>query len=206
MSEQSGSFGKMWLEGGKCFLEPLTMQHVEQLKLRCAEGDLWKNPHIPIPHPDRVDAYVKQALANAQRGTDIPFAVGILASGEIIGTTRYKYVDRYHRRTNISTWIVPRWHRTSVNSELKLMMLSRAFEHNRFLRLEFLIHPENIQSRKAVERLGCRFEGVLRSHIIVDGTSRDSAVYSIIASEWPELKARLIEKMDRYEEAPACGH
>lgn len=141
--------------------------------------------------------YIETALRWQAEGTALPFATVEKGSGQVVGSTRYANIERAHRRLEIGwTWITPRWQRTAVNTEAKYLMLKHAFEVLGCIRVELKTNALNQKSRDAILRIGAKEEGVLRNHIInQDGSIRHSAYYSIIDSEWPQVKKRLEEKL-----------
>jgi len=138
-----------------------------------------------------------QVLDEQQRGLTIPFATFERSTGEIAGTTRFMNMDMANRKVEIgSTWIAPPWQRTRVNTEAKYLMLRHAFEAWRCLRVELKTDSLNQRSQQAILRLGAKEEGTLRKHMLTwNGRQRDSVYFSILDTEWPEVKARLESKM-----------
>lgn len=183
------------LSGEHIVLEPLTEQHIEPLQLAVADGEDWRTWYINVPAPDQMPAYVCKAINRAAEG-DLAYAVRLKSSGEIVGTTRFYNVDPANRRANLGyTWYAQSVRRTAVNTECKLIMLENLFA-SQAIAVEFQIHSANQTSRRAVERLGAKLDGILRSHkIMPDGSLRDSAIYSIIASEWPLVRERLLNRL-----------
>lgn len=139
----------------------------------------------------------RQVLDEQRRGVSIPFTTLELNSNQTVGTTRFMNIDLANRKVEIgSTWIAPRWQRTVVNSEAKYLMLCHAFETWKCLRVELKTDALNQRSRQAILRLGAKEEGTLRKHILAwDGRQRDSVYFSILDREWPEVKARLEERL-----------
>jgi len=136
---------------------------------------------------------VEKALAEQERGESVVFATVERSSGRVIGSTRFMNIDRPNRRVEIgSTWIAPAWQRTAVNTEAKYLMLRHAFEAWKCFRVELKTDALNQKSRKAILRIGAKEEGTLRRHVLTwTGRVRDSAYFSILDSEWPEVKAKL---------------
>ena len=137
-------------------------------------------------------------LDEQNRGISLPFATFDVASNQIAGTTRFMNMDLANRKVEIgSTWIAPPWQRTAVNTEAKYLMLSHAFETWKCLRVELKTDALNQRSRNAILRLGAKEEGTLRKHMLTwNGRQRDSVYFSILDSEWPQVKARLEEKVN----------
>ncbi len=185
------------LRGTVVTLEPLSTEHIDELALAAADGDGWKLWYTSIPRADDVGAYVITALEKKSIG-EVPFAVRLKSDKRVVGTTRFYDVAPAHRRASIGyTWYAQSVRRTAVNTECKLLMLSCMFDQCNAIAVEFRTHFFNHASRRAIERLGAKLDGILRSHqILEDGSIRDSAVYSIIASEWPAVKRHLQAKLE----------
>ena len=147
--------------------------------------------------PEDFEGFVGKMLEEEKRGESVPFATVDRGSGQVIGSTRFMNIDRANRRVEIgSTWIVPAWQRTSVNTEAKYLMLKHAFEIWNCVRVELKTDALNQKSRDAILRLGAREEGTLRKHWITwTGRIRDSVYFSILDTEWAEVKLRLEGKM-----------
>ncbi|PWK87671.1 GNAT family N-acetyltransferase [Fulvimonas soli] len=191
------------LEGRHVRLEPLATAHADALRRAAADGELWKLWYTSVPAPERVDAYVDAALAMQAEGGALPFAVRALASGEIVGCTRYCHADAANRRVEIGyTWYAASAQRSAVNTECKALLLRHAFETLGCIAVEFRTHWLNRRSRAAIERLGARQDGVLRNHQrLPDGSYRDTVVYSIIESEWPAVKRHLAFRLEQGDQA-----
>jgi N-acetyltransferase len=143
--------------------------------------------------------WLETALANADAGSERPFATIDLASGRAIGSSRYLSIVPEHRRLEIGwTWIATAFQRTGANREAKLLQLTHAFETLGANRVEFKTHAGNERSRAALAGIGATFEGIFRKHMVMpDGSIRDSAWFSVIADEWPGVKARLEASLSR---------
>ena len=152
-----------------------------------------------IPKPEGVEAEIARRLSLMAKGTMLPFAV-LDAQRRAVGMTTFMNIDAANRRVEIgSTWLRKSVQRSSINTECKLMLLRHAFEELDCIAVELRTHFVNVQSRRAIERLGAKLDGVLRSHMIMaNGSGRDTACYSVIASEWPGVKANLEFQMARY--------
>ena len=187
------------LAGGHAVLEPLERRHAADLGRAAADGDLWRLWYTSVPEPARAGDYVDAALAMREERGAMPFVVRERAGGTIVGSTRYMNVEAAHRRLEIgSTWYARRAQRTGVNTECKLMLLQHAFETLRCIAVEFRTSWFNQASRRAIERLGAKRDGVLRNHMILpDGTYRDTVVYSIVDGEWPAVRRHLRFLLDR---------
>ena len=184
------------LEGDVVSLELLGEQHIEPLIEAVKDGELWKLWYASVPSPEEMADYVALAMQAAEAG-DIAYAVRLKATGQVIGTSRYYNVDSRNRRALLGyTWYASAARRTPVNTECKYLLLKKLFESHGAIALEFRTHYFNQASRTAIERLGAKQDGILRSHQITkDGSLRDTVVYSIIASEWPAVRANLLAKM-----------
>lgn len=183
-------------------LEPLQLAHVEALvgaanEDRATYGFTW------VPHDvSTMHAYVETALADERRGWALPFAVRLRASDRVVGTSRFMDID-FWTQSPIpealeigSTWLAASAQGTHVNPEIKLLMLSHAFDTWHVHRVTFKTDARNQQSRRAIARLGATFEGVTRAHKLAsDGTIRDTACFSIVHDEWPAVKQRLVRRV-----------
>jgi RimJ/RimL family protein N-acetyltransferase len=185
------------LQGAHAQLEPLSQHHRADLVTAVKDGELWKLWYTSIPAPEKMQAEIDRRLALQTAGLMLPFTVRD-AEGIIAGMTTYMNVDAAHRRVEIgSTWYAKRVQRSALNTQCKLLLLTHAFETLDCIAVEFRTHFFNHQSRRGIERLGAKQDGILRSHQIApNGTLRDTVVYSIIASEWPTVKAHLTYQME----------
>ena len=186
-----------WLEpvslsGPHARLEPLSPDHVDGLTEAVKDGDLWKLWYTFVPRPEGMGKEIDRRLGLQTAGAMLPFTV-FDADGGIAGMTTYMNVDTPNRRVEIgSTWYAKRVQRSAVNTQCKLLLLTHAFEKLDCIAVEFRTHFFNHQSRRGIERLGAKLDGILRSHQIApNGTLRDTVVYSIIGSEWPTVRAHL---------------
>jgi RimJ/RimL family protein N-acetyltransferase len=187
------------LEGSVVRLEPIRHEHAEIFwqVAKDALDDIFQ--WIPYRMKTREDfqRVLEKAFEEQERGESVVFATVEQKSGQVIGSTRFMNIDRVNRRVEIgSTWIVPAWQRTAVNSEAKYLMLRHAFEVWSCFRVELKTDALNVQSRNAILRIGAKEEGTLRRHVLAwTGRVRDSVYFSILDSEWPEAKARLEIKL-----------
>jgi RimJ/RimL family protein N-acetyltransferase len=186
-----------WLEptplrGAHARLEPLSQDHCDGLTEAVKDGELWKLWYTAVPSAEGMAKEIDRRLALQTAGSMLPWTV-FDAGGKIAGMTTYMNVDTPNRRVEIgSTWYARRVQRSGVNTQCKLLLLTHAFEKLDCIAVEFRTHFFNHQSRRGIERLGAKQDGILRSHSIApNGTLRDTVVYSIIASEWPTVKAHL---------------
>ncbi|WP_018916378.1 GNAT family N-acetyltransferase [Vreelandella zhanjiangensis] len=187
------------LEGEHIVLEHLHSGHIEPLQQAVAEGEAWKIWYASVPHPDEMAAYVERAMEDAKTG-NTAYAVRHKISGDIVGTTRFYQIDAPNRRAMLGyTWYSQSVRRTAVNTECKFLMLQNLFEASEAVAVELRTHFFNQASRQAIERLGAKQDGILRSHQVMrDGSLRDTVVYSIIASEWPAVRMHLNSKLESY--------
>ena len=178
-------------------LEPLTEAHTADLTGVGLDPDIWRFMlYGNIDSEAKMLGFIRDLLARQARGTDLPFAVIHLATGRAIGCTRYMNIDR-------GTWYGAAYRRTAVNTECKYLLLRHAFETLGCIRVQFKTDLRNERSQRAIERLGAVQEGVLRNHMLLpDGARRHSVYYSIIDTEWPEVKIRLEEKSGEARTAP----
>ncbi|MFJ4219903.1 GNAT family N-acetyltransferase [Curtobacterium luteum] len=191
------------LTGDRVTLEPLGSEHADDLRAAVTDGDLWRTWYTSIPAPAQVDAEIERRLAEHEAGRMVPFAVRDRPTGRVVGSTTFMNVDRANRRVEIgSTFLARSAQRTGINTEAKLLQLSHAFESWQCIAVEFRTHFHNRQSRAAIEGLGAKQDGVLRSHQIGrDGTLRDTVVFSITAAEWPTVRMSLAERLRRHDRA-----
>ena len=186
-----------WLEpvslsGPHAQLKPLSQDHCDGLIEAVKDGELWKLWYTFIPRAEDMRKEIDRRLGLQAAGSMLPFTV-FDADGKIAGMTTYMNVDGPNRRVEIgSTWYAKRVQRSALNTQCKLLLLTHAFEKLHCIAVEFRTHFFNHQSRRGIERLGAKQDGILRNHQIApNGTLRDTVVYSIIASEWPTVKAHL---------------
>ena len=186
------------LRGDHCALKLLSRDHLPGLAEAAREGDLWKIWYTMIPAPDAMRAEIERRLDLQAKGSMLPFT-SFDADGRIAGMTTYMNVDAVNKRVEIgSTWTAVRMQRSPFNTECKLLLLGHAFEQLGCIAVEFRTHFFNQQSRRAIERLGAKLDGVLRNHARAsNGTLRDTVVYSIVESEWPTVKTHLRWQLDK---------
>lgn len=185
------------LSGQHVALVPLTPAHHDDLVEAVQDGQLWQLWYTAIPQPEGMSTEIARRLDLQTRGSMCPFAVIDTASGKAVGMTTYMNIDAVNRRLEIgSTWYRKSVQRGPLNTEAKSLLLTHAFEQLACIAVEFRTHFFNHQSRRAIERLGAKLDGVLRCHQVnphpmAAGTLRDTCVYSIVATEWPSVKAHL---------------
>lgn len=181
------------LDGTRIRLEPLRPDHFADLAAVAFDPALWRWTIMGPQDEAGLRRWFDLALANAEAGTERPFATVDRATGRAIGSSRFLSIVPEHRRLEIGwTWVASAYQRTGANREAKLLQLTHAFETLGANRVEFKTHALNDRSRAALAGIGARFEGVFRNHMVMpDGSIRHSAYFSVVAEEWPEIKARL---------------
>ena len=181
-------------------LEPLTDDHSDALNSAAADGHLWELWFTAVPAPDRMPAYVATALQGQRDGHMLPWVVRDLSTGAIVGSTRYHDIVPAIDRVEIGyTWYAERCQRTHVNTTCKLLLLAHAFETLGCKVVGLRTDNFNFRSQRAIEGLGARKDGVLRHHAERrDGTVRDSVMYSILLSEWPDVRRHLELRLARH--------
>ncbi len=185
------------LEGAHVRLEPLALAHLDHLCEIGLDEDLWRWTIAQVRTREEMRAYIEAALQAQREGTALPFATIEKGSGMVVGSTRYGNIDLVNRRVEIGwTWIARPWQRTVVNTEAKYLMLRHAFEVLGCVRVELKTDALNERSRRAILRLGATEEGVLRKHMLTaSGRMRDTVYFSILDEEWPQVKARLEQRL-----------
>jgi len=185
------------LEGAHVRLEPLTEEHSQALSEVGLDPELWQWIPYRATTPEEMLQYVKSALKDQAAGTALPFVTIERSTSRVVGSTRYMNIDTANRRVEIgATWIATPWQRTAFNTEAKYLMLRHAFETLGCIRVELKTDALNQKSRNAILRIGAKEEGTLRQHVITwTGRRRDSVYFSIIESEWPQVKAALEAKL-----------
>jgi len=190
------------LDGHGVRLEPLTPEHEDALRKAASDGSLWELWFTSVPEPDKVGAYIATALEGQQAGHMWPWVVRELTSGEIIGTTRYHDIVASVDRVEIGwTWYARSWQRTHVNTACKLLLFEHAFETVGCQVVGLRTDNFNFASQRAIERLGAKKDGAIRHHQARrDGSVRDSVMYSVLATEWPDVKRHLLLRLTRTED------
>lgn len=185
------------LQGRYVRLEPLTLEHVAGLAEVGLDEDLWKWIPVPVRTASEMKNYVQTALNEQKSGSALPFVLMENASGHIIGSTRYGNIDRVHHRVEIGwTWVARQWQRSPINTEAKYLLLRHAFETLNCIRVELKTDSLNERSRAAILRIGAREEGTFRNHMITaSGRIRHTVYFSILDSEWPDVKVRLENRL-----------
>ncbi len=188
------------LEGHVVRLVPMTLEHIPELAIAGDDESIWQYMRYGnIYNEECIRAWVQDLLQAQEIGTDLPFTVFHLDSGQVVGATRYLNINIKDRAVEIGgTWYAVAFQRTAVNTECKYLLLKYAFETLGVIRVQFKTDLRNIRSQHAIERIGAVKEGVLRNHMILpDGYIRHSVFYSIVDEEWPAVKANLEVKLNR---------
>lgn len=186
------TFEPVTLQGDHGSLVPLSLEHGDALGVAAAEGDLHKLWYTDIPSPETMADNIRMRLARQEQGEMLPFTV-LDAAGEPVGMTTFANIDAVTPRAEIGyTWYARRAQRTALNTQCKRLLLAHAFEHLGCIAVEFRTSSYNRASRRAIERIGGKLDGILRSHRLhSNGVLRDTCVYSILDSEWPGVKTQL---------------
>lgn len=187
------------LRYARATLVPLELSHHDGLVEAVNDGELWKLWYTAIPSPEKMRAEIDRRLGLQAAGSMLPFTIIDNDTGRVAGMTSYMHVDAVNHRVEIgSTWYRKGVQRTSLNTCCKLALLTHAFETLDSIAVEFRTHFFNTASRRAIERLGAKLDGILRSHQrLADGSLRDTAVYSVIASEWPSVRNHLQWQLEK---------
>jgi RimJ/RimL family protein N-acetyltransferase len=187
----------MILEGRLVRLVPLVEEHIEPLlAISRATPDEFRFTSTPVTE-EQAESYFGTAFEERDAGRAYPFTVQSAATGEVLGSSRFADIRWQHRNCELGyTWFRPDLHRTGVNIESKLLMLSLAFDTLAFIRVQIHTDKRNERSQRAIEALGATKEGVLRRHMIAkDGFVRDTVVYSVVDQDWPAVRERLTERL-----------
>jgi RimJ/RimL family protein N-acetyltransferase len=192
-------FAPIRLQDDHVVLEPLSLDHVPALEAAAADGELWNLTVTSVPSPGQARDYVEKALQGQADGLMLPFAVRETGSGDIVGSTRYYEIDAALPRLALGyTWYAKRWQKSHLNTACKRLLLQHAFEVVGCVAVEFHTDLRNLDSQRAIERLGARREGVLRAHKRRrDGSLRDTVCFSILADEWPNVANWLGMRLNR---------
>jgi len=193
---------RITLEGHGVRLEPLGPEHEDGLRAAAADGSLWQLWFTAVPEPDTVSAYITSALEGQRAGHMLPWVVRESSGGRIVGSTRYHDIVPAVDRVEIGyTWYAKSWQRTHVNTSCKLLLFAHAFESVGCKVVGLRTDNFNFASQRAIERLGARKDGIIRHHQARrDGTVRDSVMYSVLDSEWPDIKRHLLLRLARNDE------
>jgi RimJ/RimL family protein N-acetyltransferase len=187
------------LRSSRVTLEPLSHAHHGDLAEAVQDGELYKLWYTVIASPEKMHAEIDRRLGLQEKGSMLPFAVIDHASRKAVGMTTYMNIDAAHKRVEIgSTWYRKSVQRSNLNTHCKLLLLGHAFDTLGCIAVEFRTHLFNTPSRRAIERLGAKLDGILRNHQRAsDGTLRDTVVYSIVESEWPTVRSHLSWQLEK---------
>lgn len=184
------------LTGNIVQLEPLRPSHLPELAQAGSKSSIWEFTTSRGDTHDAMQTYINGLLRDWEVGTAVPFVVRRRRDDKVVGCTRLKELDRRHRRAILGSWFAPIAWRTGVNLEAKLLLLEFGFRDLGCVRIEFHTDTNNARSRKSLEQLGAKLEGVLRTHQITrNGGLRDSAIYSILGGEWAAIKTKIVERL-----------
>ena len=187
------------LEGKHIRLEPMSSDNVDALSAVGLDSELWRWTNNVCATVDDMRRYVHIALNDWKLGIALPFVTIDRKTNTVIGSTRFGNIEVPHRKVEIGwTWITPKFQRTAVNTEAKFLMFQHAFEVWEAVRIDLKTDALNEKSRNAILRIGAKQEGILRNHMVTDaGRHRDSVFFSVIETEWPDVKQRLLGFLDR---------
>lgn len=185
------------LEGNTVRLAQMETSHLDDLWEAGKDQSIWEFTSSKVRNKAELKRIIESAIAEREKGTQIPFIVLLKKTDKIVGSTRFLDISEAHKSLEIGwTWYSPDYWRTSVNTESKFLMLQYAFEKMGVNRVQFCTDLRNIRSQTAIARIGAQKEGVLRKHrIIADGYVRDTVIFSILKEEWPQIKTGLQEKL-----------
>ena len=205
-------FDSVTLIGKYVVLEPLRQSHLDGLVAAAEDGELWNLWYTNVPRPEEMEEEIDRRLTLADKGSMLPFTARLFdsqtqAGGRIIGMTSYMNIDLTLPRVEIgSTWNAASVHGTGTNPDSKMLLLDYAFSVLHCPAVEFRTHWMNQQSREAINRLGAKQDGILRSHTRAkDGSLRDTVVYSILAHEWPMIEAALRQRLGKGAVTPSLN-
>ncbi|MEW6732043.1 MAG: GNAT family protein [Acidobacteriota bacterium] len=189
--------GPVILDGKHVKLVPLTIEHASGLSVAAAYPEIWRWMPFALQSEEQMRGFINTVVKMAETKTALPFTIISKITGDPVGATGYWYIEPHHRRLDIgASWVTPKWQRSAVNTEAKYLLLRHAFEEWQCLRVGFTVDSLNEKSCIALKRIGAKEEGVLRNHMVQpDGRKRHSICFSVIDTEWPEVKARLEELM-----------
>jgi N-acetyltransferase len=188
------------LVGQYIVLRPPSIEDIDGLSNAARDGEVWRNSFAQFPNTNEISKYLQEMFDLSSKGIILPFVTVHKTSNTIVGTTRYLNIDYENHRLEIGhTWIAKSWRRTYVKTEAKFLMLQYAFEKLTCIAVEIRTDVLNTVSRQAIQRLGAKQDGILRHHKIMrDGRIRDTVCYSIIKSEWEQVKENLMKKLMKY--------
>jgi RimJ/RimL family protein N-acetyltransferase len=186
------------ITGNYVKLEQMNKTHIDGLYEASLDERIWLYMPMKVNSKEDMKKLVHNALIGGEKGEQVPYTIFNLDNGEIVGSTRLLDIQPENRNCEIGwTWLTPKVWRTKINTEMKLLLLQYCFEQLDYLRVQLKTDGRNVQSQKAIERLGATMEGTLRrNRIMYDGYVRDSVYYSILAEEWPVIKKELLNKLN----------
>jgi N-acetyltransferase len=185
------------LAGRLIALEPIREHHRQALRAAAADPFIWRWMQIDGSTPQGFDAWFGHALRETAAQREAPFVTTERDTGRVLGSTRFMSLRPEHRGVEIgNTWLARSAWSSGANVEAKLLMLERAFEHAGAMRVEFKTDARNVESRRALEALPARFEGIFRKHMLIHAGIRDSAYYGIVDDDWPEVRANLERRLE----------
>lgn len=181
------------LNGTKVRLEPMTLEHLPALEAIAFDDRIWRYMSTWVKTPSDLREWVESSLKKEAAGTDMPWVTVLKNGNRVIGSTRFLDFDKKNRTTELgSTWLAPEFHGAGINPEAKLLQLAYAFEELDLRRVALKTHHENLQSQKAMRKIGATYEGTFRNHYIMpDGSQRHSVWFSIIQEDWSQVKSLL---------------
>ncbi len=187
------------LDGQRVRLEPLSEGHLAALEEVAFDERIWRYMTTRVETKDDLRGWMEAALRAKEAGNVLPWVTVLRGEGRVVGSTRFLDLDLMHKTVEIGhTWIAPEFQGAGVNPEAKLLQLRYAFEELGLNRVALKTHHENLQSQAAMRKLGAVEEGTFRNHYVMpDGSTRHSVWFSIVREEWPEVKARLEERLQR---------
>jgi len=194
------------LEGAILRLEPLSETHLPELQKIAFDERIWRYMLTVVKTPEDLRHWLDSALQAKAAGNTMPWATVLMSENRVIGSTRFLDLDLKNRTVEIGhTWLAPEFHGTELNPEAKLLQLTYAFEELKLNRVALKTHHENLQSQAAMRKMGAIEEGTFRNHYVMpDGSLRHSVWFSIIREDWPQVKSRLEERLQR-EKTPASA-
>ena len=185
------------LEGRRVRLEPMRMEHLDELAAVALDASVWRWMPVHVQTREHLRTWMEQSLDQAAQGRALPWVTRALTDGKMVGSTRFMDIDTRNRGLEIGgTWLAPAWQRTGINLEAKYLQLTHAFEELGAIRVALKTHHGNVQSQTAIAALGAKHEGTFRNHMIMpDGSYRHSVWFSVTVEDWPKVKAGLERRM-----------
>lgn len=189
------------LIGENIYLRELREEDAEEIFSICDDSRVWEHMPYNLVTMQAVQRFIRTALENKKASKEYPFVIFHKKTNKIIGSTRFMDIAHEHKRLEIgSTWIHPNYWKTAANTECKYLLLSYCFEQLQYQRVQIKTGHENVQSQRAIERIGAKKEGILRNHMIrPNGNIRHTVMYSVIKEEWPETKLHIERLINAYK-------